>query len=483
MKSYQLVAMTNLLASLRANPTDPYLRHAAVLALARLGDVPALLTAAKDESPAVRLGICLALRRLQRPEIAQFLGDADPKIVLEAARAINDAPIPEAMPELAKLLSRSSRGDEAPSERAGTDQSLVTSAATKTEGFTLRRVLNAHFRLGTDVNAKALATFAASDAPEALRVEALELLALWPKPPGRDRVVGLWRPLPAREGAVAARALGKILPQLESTAPSVVKIAAKKAATELGLLASASAPSTGGAAVRKFSTALENGSLTEKQNALAALAAVDDAGAAKLLSAWLDKLLAGQVAKELQLDVLEAVGKSQSLLTSAATKEKLARFEASRDAKDALAKWRECLQGGNAEEGKRVFIERQDAACFRCHKISGEGGEVGPELTGVGQKQTREYLLESMLYPNKSIAPGFETVIVSLKNGTSIAGLVKSETTTELVINSPEDGLITVKKADITARDRGLSAMPEEMGNILSKSDLRNLIEFLSTLK
>ena len=148
-----------------------------------------------------------------------------------------------------------------------------------------------------------------------------------------------------------------------------------------------------------------------------------------------------------------------------------------------MAKWRECLQGGNAEEGKKTFIERQDAACFRCHKISGEGGEVGPELTGVGQRQTREYLLESMLYPNKTIAPGFETVIVSLKNGTSYAGLVKAENATELVINSPEDGLLTVKKADITARDRGLSAMPEEMGNILSKTDMRNLVEFLSTLK
>ena len=209
----------------------------------------------------------------------------------------------------------------------------------------------------------------------------------------------------------------------------------------------------------------------------------DDTGAAKLLSAWLDKLVAGQVAKELQLDVLEAVQKCQSLVTSAAMKERLAKFEASRDAKDALAKWRECLYGGNAEEGKKTFIERQDAACFRCHKINGEGGEVGPEMAGLGAKQTREYLLESILLPNKTIAPGFESVLVTLKNGTSYAGMLKSETDTELVVNSPEDGLLTVKKADVKTRDRGLSAMPEEQGNILSKSDIRNLIEFLSTLK
>jgi quinoprotein glucose dehydrogenase len=148
-----------------------------------------------------------------------------------------------------------------------------------------------------------------------------------------------------------------------------------------------------------------------------------------------------------------------------------------------LAKWRECLYGGSAEEGKKTFIERQDAACFRCHKINGEGGEVGPELAGIGATHPREYILESILFPNKSIAPGFESVIVTLKNGMSYAGLLKSETATELAINSAEDGLVTLKKADVKSRDRGLSAMPEEVGNILSKQDLRNLVEFLSTLK
>ena len=74
-------------------------------------------------------------------------------------------------------------------------------------------------------------------------------------------------------------------------------------------------------------------------------------------------------------------------------------------------------------------------------------------------------------------------MLVSLKNGNSHAGIVKSETATQLVINSPEDGPITIKKAEIEARDRGLSSMPEELGGILSKQDLRNLVEFLSTLK
>jgi ABC-type uncharacterized transport system ATPase subunit len=60
---------------------------------------------------------------------------------------------------------------------------------------------------------------------------------------------------------------------------------------------------------------------------------------------------------------------------------------------------------------------------------------------------------------------------------------LKSETPQILEINSPEDGLIQIKKADIKARERGLSSMPEELRQVLTKHDLRNLVEFLAQLK
>ena len=72
---------------------------------------------------------------------------------------------------------------------------------------------------------------------------------------------------------------------------------------------------------------------------------------------------------------------------------------------------------------------------------------------------------------------------VTTKNGTTFAGVVKSETDVELVLNSPEDGIVKVKKADITARERGISSMPESLGTLLSRRDLRDLVEFLSSLK
>ena len=500
---------------LRSNADqDAYLRHAAVLAMARIGDTPALLAAANNNSRSVRLGVLLALRRLGSPEVARFLHDADPQIVLEAARAINDAPIPAALPQLATLIARTTKSETKISEL---------------ETFTLRRALNANFRLGGADHAKALVRFAANKtSPELLRVEALEMLADWATPLLRDKIVGLHRPLAPRDGAVAAAALQPLLALISQDAPNGVRLAATRTATALGvkqgdsfvtLADTALAPEIraealntlvleksarlpeafklamtdknemvriaalrlpGGADTATLLTTLGKGSMAEKQAAFAALATATDPAADDALAKQLDRLLAGQAEKELQLDILEAAAKR----TAPAVKERGQRFEKSRDAKDALAPWRETLFGGNAAAGRRIFVERQDVACFRCHKVNGEGGEVGPELTGLGQKQARETILESILFPNKNIAPGFETVVVELKNGKSFAGQVKRETATELDILSPEDGLLLkFSQQDFKSRDRGLSAMPEELVKLLSKTELRDLVEFLSTVK
>src|SRR5437899_3493232 len=232
-------------------------------------------------------------------------------------------------------------------------------------------------------------------------------------------------------------------------------------------------------AAARLAVTLANGTPGDKQAALAALGALPNPAADELLGGWLDHLQAGEVAKELQLDLLEAAAKR----SAAVVKQKLSNYEASKPKDDPLAEYRETLYGGNAGEGKKIFFERPEASCVRCHKINGEGGEVGPDLSHIGAQKDRQYFLESIVLPNKDIAQGFESVLVTLKGGTSYAGVIKSENAGELVINSPEDGLVTVKKSDIQSRDKGLSPMPEGMGQVLSRQDLRNLVEFLSGLK
>lgn len=537
-----------VLAMLRANgDQDVYLRHAGVMALTgilRHANVdPAATPAIQDVSPesvkvekafiaamneksdAVRMATLLALRRIESADVARFLHDPNPLLVAEAARAINDLPITNALPRLAALIA---------------DDAVVTAFPAGDHEHpgprdaVLRRVINANYRVGTSTSANALAAFAAtSRAPEHFRAEAIALLGDWAKPSGRDRITGLWRPLTNRPPEIAAAALQRRLTTLLQSPSNPIQLAATKAAGRLNIKSAAVNPfdvvkNTGAAvnlrvealrslasnkdpklasaveialhdrneALRKEATkiqaqlkptdalaqlrlTLESGSVGEQQNAFATLGSVTNSAADALISQWLDKLLAGNVKPEITLDLLEAAAKRQA----PTVKDKLRKYEAARPAADDLRSYRECLVGGNAEEGKKIFLEKPEASCVRCHKFNGEGGEVGPELTGIGGRKDRQYILDSIVLPNKQIAQGFESVIVTLKNGSAYAGVLKSESPAILEINSPEDGLIQVKKAEIKTRERGLSAMPEELRQVLSKEDLRNLVEFLGSSK
>jgi len=91
--------------------------------------------------------------------------------------------------------------------------------------------------------------------------------------------------------------------------------------------------------------------------------------------------------------------------------------------------------------------------------------------------------LEAIVYPNKNIAPSLESVLVTMNTGRLYAGIVKRESDAELEINSPEDGTVKLKKSELKTREKGLSAMLPDLVKVLSRKDLRDLVEFLAGLK
>jgi quinoprotein glucose dehydrogenase len=505
-------AAAAVLEMLRENSDkDAYLRHAGVMALMALDGGKIIDAASKDSSAAVRLAALLAMRRLQSASgISRFLDDADPRLVLEAARAIVDQPIPEALPRLAAL-----------SGRTGLAQPLV------------RRIINANFRLGSPDNALALAKMASrSDLESTDRLEALACLGDWENPSPLDRTTGLSRPLASRPAGDAARAvranLGGIFSGPNSVRQEAAKLAGKYGIKEVGpVLLEIAVDTTKPAGVRvetlkalaalkdarleeamdkalkdsnalvrtagrrilasvhpeklveELKAALEAGDATDRQGALAILAEQKQDQAAPLLEPWLDKLLAGKVQPEIHLDLLEAAAKIQT----PAIAKKLAEHEATRSPKDHLSKWTESLYGGDVENGRRIFFERSDLSCLRCHKVQGTGGDVGPDLTGIGTKQKREYLLESIVEPDRQIAKGYETVVLTLVDGKVKTGILKSEDKTAVSLMTPEGTIVVVPVAEIDTRTRGPSAMPGDLMKNLSRRDLRDLVEFLAGLK
>jgi quinoprotein glucose dehydrogenase len=215
------------------------------------------------------------------------------------------------------------------------------------------------------------------------------------------------------------------------------------------------------------------------QSALAALGGVESTEASAILRAALTNLVAGTLPADLELDALDAASRRND----PEIKSLLGRREAALPKDDPLAAWRPALAGGDSERGRKLFFEKVEAQCSRCHAIKGEGGTVGPALDSVARQRSREYLLESMVFPNRAIAPGFENVFLTLKSGAEHAGLVKTEDDKELRLDSPEEGPLRIAKADIVSRQRGLSAMPEGVQQLLTKRELRDLVEFLAGLR
>ena len=148
-----------------------------------------------------------------------------------------------------------------------------------------------------------------------------------------------------------------------------------------------------------------------------------------------------------------------------------------------MSAYREALFGGDADAGRKIFFEKSEVSCLRCHKINGLGGEVGPDLTDTGKKHPRDYLLESIVDPNKQIAKGFETIVVTLNSGIIKTGILKSEDAKELRLMTPEGQIIRIAKKDIDERSRGPSAMPGDLIQKLSRTEVRDLVEFLAGLQ
>jgi quinoprotein glucose dehydrogenase len=500
---------------------DPVLRHAAAYALASVGEVPRLLEAAATDSTAARRGVLLALRRLSSPEAARFLDDPDPDLVLEAARAIHDLPIERALPRLAAL-----------SERSGLSPPLA------------RRAINARFRLGRPEDATALARLAArADLAEEMRLEALSALEEFSKPPGRDRVVGLWRPLPPRPAGLAADALRSALAEILAGGTDRLCAEASRLAGAWGIMEAGPALRavlTGGkkggearaaalralaalggtgleepvrlaledreAAVRiegrrllakldpaqaipALEASLKGGSTSERQGAFETLGAMEASGAGEVLLSWLDRLRENGVDPAVELDCLEAARRWSAPRPGAGEeararlREGLARREAALAGKDPAAGRPECLEGGDASRGRKIFHQKTEVNCLRCHKAEGKGGEVGPDLAGIGGRQKRDYLLESMLAPDRQIAKGFETVVLLLKDGRVETGVLKEEDSRELRIALAEGKVLAVPVSTIRSRERGPSAMPADVIRFLTDRDLRDLVEYLASLK
>lgn len=438
-------ALLNLLN--QTGSSDTTLRHGASHALANINDMDAAvrsLLSMQGDSAAARLGLVIAMRELKHPRIGAFLADADAAVIVEAARAVYDHRIAEHLPMLASLLERPLPEDA------------------KIEPL-LRRIIEANVHLGDQASSVRLAHIASDPhLGKEWRNLAADRLLHWDEPLKREGIWGDWenysprdskdlsKTLPTMIPAILAAAAGDkdLLPKgqalearyLLSSQQVLSRLASPETAAsqktvllqdlairKSDMLASAckavlEAPSTDGelrsraeelwansdpaSAAIYLANAAMTGTLAERQHSIEMLGRIDAPPALTALNDFVTRLERGTLDPAIALDVYEA---AQARLPDGPKKDAL-RILSQQGTRPTGFATAFLKSGGDPVRGKQIFQHNAQAECLRCHTVDGMGGNAGPNLSGVALRLSVEKLVESIVEPGATIAPGFGTI-------------------------------------------------------------------------
>lgn len=513
-------AVPELLAVLERNADqDLWLRHGAIMGLLGI-DKSHWSDAISSDSKYVRMGALLVLRKLQDPEITTFLRDSEQSLAYEAIRAINDLPMASVQSELASLID-----DYLPGSSTAMPESDVDS-------LMHHRIINANYYQAKLDNARLLLRYASNmEVPERLRREALAAIEGWNDQNPIDPTTGLPRENPAVRDAIDEVVQSEIAAILDSAEDDVLIQATRvaelygydvdrniliaqlknaKNAVEVralaletlrkrndkdletlavSLLENKNAAMRSGAleallvanaekGVVETIKAARSGQLKSKQRAYALLGFQSDPVSGMFLAKQLKAVVDGGGVASAMLDVIEA----SRHRSDSGIGELLTAYDQSNLTAAPMVKYAASLKGGDAKIGEDVFKNHGAAQCVRCHKVLGEGADVGPDLTTIGKQQTREYLLEAIVDPGAAIAPGFGMMVLTRKGGEVVSGLLVEESDEHVSLKMADGEIQDITKSDIVSQQPPISGMPP-MGLLLNQGEVRDLVAYLSTLK
>ena len=147
---------------------------------------------------------------------------------------------------------------------------------------------------------------------------------------------------------------------------------------------------------------------------------------------------------------------------------------------------------GDAAHGKELFFG--DGHCALCHMVSGKGGRLGPDLTGVGGSRTREAIIDSIRNPSRRLAWGlteatkefpqeYESVTVVTADGKQIKGVTLNEDSFTVQIMDSGEHIHLLEKDKLQSFQKSReSAMPKYDSDVLSDKDVEDILAFLASV-
>lgn len=146
-----------------------------------------------------------------------------------------------------------------------------------------------------------------------------------------------------------------------------------------------------------------------------------------------------------------------------------------------IASWKklltpEVIASADPAKGKTIYA----MLCGVCHKLYGEGGAIGPELTG-GDRHNVDYLLGNIINPNEVVPSDYRLTVFTLKDGRVVSGVVPEENTHAVTVQSQVERLVIPHETIAKREKMPVSLMPEGLLKQLEEATVKDLISYLMT--
>ncbi len=137
---------------------------------------------------------------------------------------------------------------------------------------------------------------------------------------------------------------------------------------------------------------------------------------------------------------------------------------------------------GDAKNGRLIY--NTTGTCHKCHIVNKIGREFGPDLSEIGSKLSPQAMFESIIYPSAGISHNYEAYTLVLTSGTTVNGLITSETDNSVNIKSDDAIVRTFKMAEVDEKmKQKISLMPADLQKVMTAQEIADVVNYMQTLK
>jgi len=498
-----------LRATAAAFPSDPFLSHALTFALIEIGDASAVREALASGDPRTQRSALMVLDQLKAPELGasdviKLLEHPDEKLRNTAAwicerrpqwadslagyfetrlRATGDTP---GLVDQVARFAKSSTVSQLVGRIAGSE-----SASKESRRLALKVMARAGVKEGPDPWRQSVA-IALADADTKLVGDGLKAA----REIGPSKKEG--DPIPQgllKAGLNASLRPGDRLLALSLFPPGKLDMSSDLFNFVLSHLSEAQPVDVRGNAASVLATAkLSESQLLSLMEPLRqmgpleiprVLAAFEQTDNERVGISLIDALSKARSARSLRADVLRPRLKKYPISVQKRLEDFLTQQQQSRAGEVArLESMLAEVQGkGDIRRGQAIFNSAK-AACNACHSMGYAGGNLGPDLTRIGEVRSERDLLEAILYPSASFVRSYEPMHLTTKNGDTHSGVIRKDSPEEVVLGTGPNLEVRLAKAEIAEmRPSEVSVMPQGLEEQISRQDLADLVAFLKNTR